>query len=346
MRALVYRGPGELELEDRAEPEPAGGDVVIQVEACSICGTDLRIAAGRHRAYTNGAGRTPGHEVVGTVLEPGLGTRAAIGQKVFVAPNYGCRQCRQCRRGQVNLCECLHAIGITDNGGFAERLLVPAELVDQGNLIPLAEAADPATYALAEPLACALRGSAACHITDGDVVLIFGAGPIGLLHLALARTAEAGAVIVSDPHPEKRGLALAWGASAVSGTDPDDVRAALRRTGSQEGADAVIVAAPATSAHVLALDMARSGGRVNFFAGLPSGRSRIEVDTGLIHYKELLVTGSTGSTNDACRAAIELIAQGRVDAGSLISARVALSSAAEAFALAGSGQAMKVVVLP
>ncbi len=346
MRAFVYHGPGALELEELAEPEAAGGDVVLQVEACSICGTDLRIAAGSHSAYRNTTARIPGHEVVGIVLEPGSGADIGVGQRVFVAPNYGCRQCRPCRQGQVNLCEQLRAIGITDNGGFAERLLLPAQLVDQGNLIPLAEGADPAVYALAEPLACALRGAAACRTGDGDAVLIFGAGPIGLFHLALAQAAGAAPVVVSDPHPERRCLALAWGACSVSGTEPDEIREALAGAGASSGADVVVVAAPAPAAQVLALELARCGGRVNFFAGLPRDRSRVEIDTGLVHYKELLVTGTTGSTNAACRRAIELIADGRVAAGSLIGARLALSSAREAFALAGTGQVMKVVVQP
>jgi L-iditol 2-dehydrogenase len=346
MLALVYRGPGAVELEEWPEPKAAEGEVVLQVDACAICGTDLRIAAGNHRAFANGTGRIPGHEVVGSVVEAGRGSLAHVGQTVFVAPNYGCRKCRPCRQGQVNLCERLRAIGITDNGGFAERLLLPAELVGQGNLVPLAEGADPALYALAEPLACALRGAAACRVGPEDSVLIFGAGPIGLFHVALARAAGAGPVIVADPHAERRRVALAWGAALATGTEPAEVRDALSTVGMTSGVDAVVVAAPSPSAQALALELARAGGRVNFFAGLARDRSRVEIDTSYIHYKELLVTGTTGSTNEACRSAVKLIADGTVDAASLVGARLPLSSVREAFSLAGSGQVMKVVVEP
>src|SRR5579875_371097 len=179
MKVLAYRGPGPLVLEERPQPHAGPGEVVVHVDACSICGTDLRIVSGEHRAYADGLGRAPGHEVVGTVVEVGSDARAVVGQRVFVAPNYGCGHCRACRRGLVNLCEHLRAIGITEDGGFAEYLLLRRDLVAQGNLLALPEEADAAAAALAEPLACALRGSQACHIGPGDVVLVYGAGPIG-----------------------------------------------------------------------------------------------------------------------------------------------------------------------
>src|ERR1035438_637016 len=114
MRALVYRGRGSLVLEERPRPHAGKGEALLHVDACSICGTDLRIAAGDHRSYAEGSGRIPGHEIAGTVVEVGDGVAAGIGDSVFVAPNYGCGHCRACRRGQVNLCDEPRAIGITD----------------------------------------------------------------------------------------------------------------------------------------------------------------------------------------------------------------------------------------
>jgi L-iditol 2-dehydrogenase len=346
MRALVYRGPGSLVLEERPQPHPGDGEVVVRVDGSSICGTDLRIAAGAHRAYANGSGRVPGHEVAGTVVEVGKGARADAGNRVFVAPNYGCGRCRACRRGEVNLCETPRAIGITEDGAFAEYVLLPRDLVAQGNLLPSREDADPGAVALAEPLACALRGSRACRIGEGDVVLVYGAGPIGLFHVALARVAGAGAVLVCEPNPERRERALAWGATSTHDASLDELRAALEAAEAARGADAIVVAAPVPAAQQQALELAGTGGRVNFFAGLPRERSSVELDTNLIHYKELVVTGTTASTNDECRAALDLIFDGRVDTGSLIDARFDLASAHDAFELAGSGRALKVVIEP
>ncbi len=336
MRALVYRGPRELVLEERPQPHAGAGEVVVRVEACSICGTDLRIAAGSHGAYADALGRVPGHEIAGTVVEVGDGARAQQGARVFVAPNYGCGACRACLRGQVNLCETPRAIGISEDGGFAEYVLLPRELVAQANLLPIRDGADPAAVAIAEPLACVLRGSRACRIEHGDVVIVFGAGPIGLLHIALARIAGAAEVLACEPNEQRGERALRWGATACYAT-------AAELPG---GADVVIVAAPAPAAQQRALELAGGGGRVNFFAGLPRDRARVELDTNLIHYKELLVTGTTASTNAECRDALDLILDGRVDAASLVDARFALAGAHEAFALAGSGRALKVVIEP
>ena len=182
--------------------------------------------------------------------------------------------------------------------------------------------------ALAEPLACALRGSRACRIGEGDVVLVYGAGPVGLFHLALARLAGAGAVVVCEPNAERRRRALAWGATSAHDADFDELRAALASAGAPKGANAVIVAAPVPAAQAQALELAGPWGRVNFFAGLARGHSRVELDTNLVHYKELVVTGTSASTNEECRAALDLIVEGRVDAGSLVEARFDLASAA------------------
>lgn len=335
MLALAYRGSGALVIEERPDPHAGDGEVIVRVEACSICGTDLRIAAGLHRAYVDADGRVPGHEVVGTVVEAHA-AGAVEGDRVFVAPNYGCGRCRACRRGDVNLCETPRAIGITEDGAFAEYVRLPAELVAQGNLLACRDGIDAAAAALAEPLACVLRGSRACRIGAGDMVIVFGAGPIGLLHISLARVAGAGEIHVAEPNAARREGALAWGATAAY-ADASEL---------PSGADAVIVAAPVPAAQQQALELAATGGRVNFFAGLPPGLSRVELDTNLVHYKELVVTGTTASTNDDCRAALDLILDGAVDAAALIDARFALASAQDAFELAASGLALKVVIEP
>ena len=161
MQVLAYRGPNSLVLEERAPPRAGAGEVVVRVDACSICGTDLRIAAGSHRAYADASGRVPGHEIAGTVVEVGDGAEATAGARVFVAPNYGCGRCRACLRGAVNLCETPRAVGISEDGGFAEYVRLPRELVAQRNLLPIRDGADPGAVAIAEPLACALRGSRA-----------------------------------------------------------------------------------------------------------------------------------------------------------------------------------------
>ena len=345
MNALVYRGPGELRVERREVPPVGPGDVLVRVEACGICGTDLRIAAGTHRAYAGVACRVPGHELVGTVAAVGEGADAREGDRVFVAPNIGCGRCRQCRDGRVNLCVRPQALGITRDGAFAEYVLVPADAVAQGNLLPAPADADAAELSLVEPLACVLRGQRSLDIGRDDVVLIVGAGPIGLMHLAVARVREPALIVVSETALERREQAAVRGADVVVDPRVDDLAALLaERTEDGRGADVVVTAAPAAEAQREAIELAAPGGRINLFGGLPRDASTVALDTNLIHYKELVVTGTTANTSADCRAALDLVLSGRIDTAALVSERYALEEAPAAFAAASSGRALKVVV--
>jgi L-iditol 2-dehydrogenase len=339
VRALVYHGPGDLRVETRPDREPGPGEALLRVEACGICGTDLRIASGAHRAYPDGTVRVPGHEIAGRLEAVGDGVDLPAGASAFVAPNIGCGQCRECRAGRVNLCRTPRALGITDDGGFAEFVLLDRSLVDQGNVLVVDDAPDMAALALVEPLACALRGSNSCRIAEGDVVVIVGAGPVGLMHLQLARLRNPSAVIVSEPSAARRAEAERFGADVT--VEPADLADAAG-----DGADVIITAAPAPAAQQQALELAVPGARINFFGGLPRDRSRVELDTNLIHYRELVVTGTTANTTEDCREALELVTSGRVDTAGLVGDREPLDAAAEAFATAEAGERLKVVIQP
>jgi L-iditol 2-dehydrogenase len=246
----------------------------------------------------------------------------------------------------VNLCENPQALGITRDGGFAERVLLGADLVGQGNVIAVDDGVDLATLSLAEPLACALRGSEACAIAEGDVVVIVGAGPIGLMHLVLAQLRTPEVVVVSEPSAKRRAEAQRFGAGRLVDPEADDLAEVVREVSDGRGANVVITAAPAPAAQAQALELTAPGGRINFFGGLPRERSKVELDTNLIHYRELIVTGTTANTTEDCRRAVELIVSGQVDAAALIGARVPLAEAPRAFDLARSGSVIKVVIEP
>jgi L-iditol 2-dehydrogenase len=344
VEALVYHGPGDLRVEERPTPRPGPGEAVLRVGACGICGTDLRIASGKHGAYPPGTVRVPGHEVAGRIEAVGEGVDLEEDRPAFVAPNVGCGRCRQCRAGRVNLCVRPQAIGIHRDGGFAERLLLPASLVSQGNVLPVPEEADLRAVALVEPLACVLRGSRTCDIRAGDLVVIVGAGPVGLMHLLVARLADPGAVIVSQRSEERRRLALAWGADCA--VAPENLPPAVMNLSDERGADVVIVAAPSAEAQRQALEIAAPAARINFFGGLPRDDSVVELDTNLIHYKELVVTGTTANTTEDCRRALELVLDGSIDTAALVSESYTLGEADNALAAAGSGKTLKVVIEP
>jgi L-iditol 2-dehydrogenase len=159
------------------------------------------------------------------------------------------------------------------------------------------------------------------------------------MHLQLARLRNPARVIVSEPNAARRAEAERFGADLT--VEPSDLADAVG-----EGANVVITAAPAPAAQQQALELAAPGARINFFGGLPRDRSRVELDTNLIHYRELVVTGTTANTTPDCREALELVVSGRVDTASLIGGREPLDAAADAFAAARSGDRLKVVIEP
>ncbi|MCL2464482.1 MAG: alcohol dehydrogenase catalytic domain-containing protein [Micrococcales bacterium] len=347
MRALCYFGPGDLRLADVAAAPLHSGDVRLAVEAAGVCGTDVRIAKGEHGAYANGVGRVPGHEIVGRVVEAGPSAAAAVGNDhLFVAPNIGCGECPQCLAGNENLCPHTDGLGITLDGAFAETVVVPARAVSRGNLVALPPGVDADAAVLIEPLACVLRGQGKVDVHTGDTVLVCGGGPVGLLHVALARARGAALVVCSEPSPVRRAAAAGAGAGLVVDPAHDDLASVLRDATDGRGADVAITAAPVPALQAQALELAASGGRVLFFAGLPKSRPTVELDTNLIHYKELLIAGTTASTLADCRDAAALVALGRIDLAPLVSHRFGLDQGAAALAAAQDPAALKVVMKP
>ncbi|WP_432840041.1 zinc-binding dehydrogenase [Dactylosporangium sp. CA-092794] len=349
MHAVTYEGPRELVYGERPDPPLAPGDVRIAVESAGVCGTDVRIFKGEHAAYAGGRGRVPGHEIAGRIAEapPGaLPAGLAVGGLVFVAPNIGCGHCPQCRGGNENLCPATEGIGITLDGGFADRVVVPARAVRKGNLIPLDAAADPDAAVLIEPLACVLRGQEKAGVRAGDTVLVAGCGPVGLLHVALARARGAETVLASDPSPQRRLAAARAGAAVVVDPAAEDLAAAVAEATGGAGAGVVITAAPVHALQSEAVRLAGVGGRVLLFGGLPRGRPTVELDTNAIHYKELVVTGTTASTLQDCRRAAELVGQGRIDLAWMVSDTLPLADAARAVDKVQDAAALKVVLKP
>ncbi|MGE5072910.1 MAG: zinc-dependent dehydrogenase [Anaerolineae bacterium] len=347
MLAAVYHGPNDLRVEEVPVPAIGERELLVKVLSASICGTDLRILHGNHRLYPAGTVRIPGHEVVGTIAEAGSGISGySVGQRVFCAPNTGCGHCPQCITGNNNLCANYHAIGVTSDGGFAEYVRIPANSVQQGNIIPVSESVDPAVAALMEPFACVVRGQNALHIQPGEVALVIGAGPIGVMHTKLAKARGAGRVIVSEPLADRAAQAKRMGADRVVNPTTEDLKAVLLEESQGRGADVIIVAAPVHAAQEAALDLAAISGRINFFGGLPKDRPHVYIDSNLIHYKELIITATTACSTADCRQAAQIVNAGLVDLSDIVSQRFPLREAAAAFAAAEDRKSLKVVLQP
>ncbi|MFC1975085.1 alcohol dehydrogenase catalytic domain-containing protein [Chloroflexota bacterium] len=347
MLAAVYYGPQDLRLEERLDPTIGRDEALLKVVSAGICGTDLRIIHGGHRKYPAGTVRIPGHEVVGDIVDAGAGVVGLeVGQRVMVAPNMGCGHCRQCVKGHNNRCANYQAVGVTMDGAFAQYMRIPAAAILQGNLIPIDGKTDPAAATLIEPFACVLRGQNAVDLQLGDIVLVVGAGPIGVMHILLAKLRGAGKVIVSELMQTRLTQALAAGADVGVNPTEEDLAAVVMAESHGGGADVIIVAAPAHAAQESALQLAAIGGRINYFGGLPKDRPTIQSDSNLIHYKELRVTGTTACSTGDCWQAANIANSGRVDLTKIVSARFPLSRVQDAFAAAEDRKSLKVIIEP
>lgn len=340
MKAAVFSYPPHLCIEDVPEPRVGRGDILIRVRAASLCGTDLRIARRGHGAIPQDEKRILGHEVVGEIVAVGKDVEGLKeGMLVLVAPNYGCGRCRFCIEGATHHCPSGRALGITQDGGFAEYMRVPEEAVRQGNVFPLPPDADPVQFSFVEALACVVHGFLPLSVTFRDVVLIYGAGPIGLMFLELCRLHGAREVWMADLSPLRLEVAERKGAKTI-------VVGKRRVKDILQGVDVIIVAAPALEAQKEALEVAGIFGRVNFFGGLPPGVSEAPIATNLIHYKELLVTGTTRSNNFHVRLALDLLERRQIDLSYLVSHILPLGAIEEGLKLMEGKDALKVVLVP
>ena len=344
MKAAVLRGPNDLALTTIATPQAGPGDLVLRVRAATVCGTDLRILTGKK---TKGV-RFPsviGHEFAGVVVEAGSEVKDwKVGDRVCVDPVVPCRGCAYCKSGRENVCQNRQAIGYEFDGAFAEYLRVPAIALEAGNVFRVPDGMDFEAAALAEPLACCINGQRNAGIALGDTVLVLGAGPIGLMHAALAKSAGARQVIVSEPNAARRQAALERGVDSVCDPSAESLVDVVKARTDGLGADVAILAIGVPALVNEAFTAVRKGGRVNLFAGFSVGATAT-IDVNLIHYNEIIVSGASALTRRDYEVALHLLASGRVEAKTLVTHRFGIDEALGAFAEAGSGRALKVALL-
>ena len=336
MRSSVYHGPGRIGVESREAPRPGPGELVVQVKACGVCGTDMHILDGEFPATP---GIALGHEYAGIVHEVGKGvTGFTPGDSVAVDPNIACGCCPACQRGDVHLCDHLEALGVTRDGGFAELSLLPAA---QAYRVPAQLSFE--TCAFAEPLSCCLHGLDLAGIRAGDRVMVIGAGPIGLLMVQLARGSGAAVVAAIEPVPTKRALALQMGADHAVDPAGQDPTTTCREM-APIGFDVVLecVGRPATAGQ--ALGLARRGGTVVWFGVNPPGAT-VPVEPYLVYRNELTIRAAFINPHTFGRA-VALLAQGRIQTDPLISHRFDLTSVTEGIETMKAGRAVKALVLP
>jgi L-iditol 2-dehydrogenase len=333
MRVAVYHGGGHLELEERPDPQAGPGELVVAMRACGLCGSDLMTWYQDPRAPV-----VLGHEPAGVVVEAGPGASVPVGERVFVHHHVPCFTCRLCRAGRHTLCPTFRATRI-DPGGLAELIRVPAPNA-RADVLPLPDGVSDAAATCIEPLGCVLRGLRQAAVGPETSVAVVGAGAMGLLYVQAAIALGAGPVVALEPRTDRRALARAAGAHAPEDSGPDAVRGALGAL-----ADAVFVCTSKPEAIGGAIHLAGPAGVVQLFAPTPPGEA-VGLDLGAIFFREVTLQSTYSAGPYDTRDALDLIASGRVDAEALVSHRLPLQRIEEAFALARSGEATKVVVEP
>ncbi|WP_300271676.1 zinc-dependent dehydrogenase [Halomonas sp.] len=344
MHAAIFHAPNDIRFAEVETPKADDGELLLRVRAATICGTDMRIYNGRK---TKGV-RTPsiiGHEFAGEVVDVGRGVRGfAVGDGVSMDPVIPCLKCEYCKQGRENVCANRTAMGYEFDGAFAEFIRIPATGIASGNVYKLHPDTSWEQAALAEPLACCINGQENAEVGMGDSVVVLGAGPIGLMHLQLARVAGARQVIVSEPNAKRREMAASLGADLVVDPTTDDLSSCVKARCDGIGADVVIVAIGLPVLVNPAMQLVRKNGRVNLFAGFTAGDTAV-VDPNLIHYNEIKVSGASALTRRQYEKSLRLIEAGVIAAGDLITHRLALADINEAMQVAASGEGVKVSVV-
>ncbi len=332
MRAAVYHGAGRLTIEDRPAPDAGPGEIVIRTRACGICGTDLMAWYQDSKAPV-----VLGHEPVGDVVAAGEGAPFAVGDRVFVHHHVPCLECDLCRRGRDTLCERFRATRIHP-GGLAELILVPAENTAL-DVHVLPDSMTDEVGTLIEPLACILRGQRLAGVGEGSHVVIVGAGSMGLIEAELAPVLGAARVVVIEPNADRRPAAEALGAAVLPACDPEAVRQAL----GGRLADQVIVCTHDHAAMNDALHLAGPAAVVQYFAPTPPGEM-VPLDLGSIFWREVELQSTYSAGPADIRDALAMLADGRITAPGVITHHVPFDQVEEAFRLARTGEALKVVI--
>lgn len=342
MKAAFLYNKLDLRVQDVAVPAIGENEILLKVRSASVCGTDVRMHSHGYRNVDEGNPLILGHEVSGVIHA--VGSKVAdsyrAGMRVAVAPNMGCGHCDLCVSGNTHLCEDYRAFGINMPGAFAEFLVIPEAAIRQGNVVPIPDHLSFEEAALAEPLACIYNAFQRLAITLGDDVLVIGAGPIGLMHALMAQKAGAAKVIVSDLNQGRLNFVDENYEGFIT-VPLDQLDETVKRLTDGRGVDVCITANPSPKSQIKSLELTAVNGRINFFGGIPKGSDLSGFDTNLIHYRQLIVSGTTRQSISQFRKVIKLIADGVLPVEKLITHRYGLGDIQSAIDHIKAGQGIK-----
>ncbi len=346
MKAAVINAPGDFGVYDVPIPEVPSGGMLVKVLACGLCGSDLRtLRAGHHRVQLP---FIVGHEICAEVMElgdyyTGPWSRSDI---LAISPLAFCGKCEFCLNGKHELCNNYKEIGQAWQGGFAQYMTVPEEAIRLGTIQKVPDGISPVHASITEPLSSCVHAQESGKVGLGDTVLIIGAGPIGTLHVELARARGADKIIVADISDERLKLMKQYTPDHLINSLKSNLIKEISRITNNYGPDVIITANPAPETQVQAVEMAKKGGRILLFGGLPKDKSCPGVNMNTVHYNALHMIGTTIFAPRHNRTAMQLIASGKIDGNTFVSHIFPLEKFVEGATLALEGKARKVVFQP
>ena len=344
MLAAVFHSPKVITLEERQLSKTENG-ILIRVNACAVCGYDARVFRNGHQKV-----KTPvilGHELCGETLETirvNNGKVIESGTRVVVCPIISCLNCKYCKSEQYNLCTNLREIGSTVDGGFAQYISIPEEILQIGGIVPVPSDLSNEEAALVEPLACCINGfNQMGRINCENQIAIIGDGPIGLLHLQLSKLYGAKTIIIGK-NAERIRKAKSIGADQVIfAHDLKQTKDNILGYTNGLGVNAVIIATSNPDALNLAMAIASKNSKINIFGGMPK-ETHISIDPNWLHYNQISLIGSFSSTPDMLQEAVRLAANKQIDLGKIISHRFSLDRIEEAIEVTEQYYGLRAVI--
>lgn len=339
----MFYGPGEMQVEDIDAPEPGPGEILLEVAACGICGSDLHFYEdGLHHDVDYPV--TLGHEVGGTIVETGEGVDIDVGSEVVLSPHTPCMECWTCEEGLYNLCQNLNATSAKP-GGYAEQVVETAD-----NAIPLPDGVSPEDAAIAQPLGVGLHAVRVSELGIGDSAFIAGAGPIGLGAVRFAKAAGASPILVSEPQDSRREIAGDFGADVLIDPSEEDAVERVREV-TGHGVDVAFEAVGAEPTFNDALDATKSNGHVTVIGVFSDD---IPFSPGALVSNQRSITGSTThqlgpAVHKEYDVILKQLASGDLDADQYVSSRISLEDVVEdgfERLLNGEGDERKILVRP
>lgn len=340
MKTVLLDDSNRIVVKDVSLPKLGNKDILVEMKACGLCGTDIEKIRGEYVA----SNPVLGHEATGIVVDVGQDANEfKIGDRVFPHHHTACHNCHFCNKGNETMCDDYRNSNI-DPGGFSEFFRVPEWNIQNGGVLEIPSEISFEEASFIEPIACCIRSQDRAGVSVGDSVLVIGAGPMGLIQLQLLKNLGTKAMI-SDINVKRLSISKSFGADHVYNINESNVFSKIKDDTDGLGVDVAIVATGSPKGIIQALKTVRKGGTICLF-GVPIIGSILDYDFSDVFNSEISIISSYGATEIETKSALEMIKLHKIDSTSLITNRFKLDEFDEALKIANSDEVLKIVINP